>query len=127
MIQPDASLSGSAGYGPRVAPLTVQAGKEREALSLEGREMEDSARDHDPATCAATLKGAAPEGGADSRSDGDRGEDFAEAMYGVVEAHGPRQLSLGEQAALASRLVQAAVEWVRERNLRIASDPGSES
>lgn len=58
-------------------------------------------------------------------SDIDRGFEFAERLLQVVSAYGPSDLTKVEQDELTDHLRDAALAWVRERNLRLRATGGA--
>lgn len=45
-----------------------------------------------------------------------RGEDFAQALYGILALHGPTNLDTRERLELGHFLCLATTDWVRARN-----------
>lgn len=46
-----------------------------------------------------------------------RGEDFAEALFGILALHGPPGLDTSERLSLGHHLCMTVTDWVRENNL----------
>lgn len=55
-----------------------------------------------------------------------RGEQFADALFGIIAEFGPSDLDTREQLELGHHLVLTTTDWVRDRNVRKALAKGSD-